>query len=168
MKIIGELLTRHKNTFLVVLLVSTLALGSRTGSDRAKAITVDIPVTETASVTLSALESFRQQRDQALRADITALEKLIVQETLDEETRQQAADMLQGIVGARQIQTAIEGALTCSSLYPCAAVYQGGILTLVTEKGNVTERDAALVMTLANEHGGVAPENVRIICGKSS
>lgn len=166
MKNVGDLLTRHRNTFLVVLLVSTLVLGNRAGSDRAKAITVDIPVMETAAATLSALDSFRQQRDQAVRADIAALEKLIAQDTLDDQTRQKAADMLQAIIDAREIQTAMEGALTFSSLHPCTAVYQGGILTIVTEKSTVTERDTALVMTLAAEHGCIAPENVRIICGK--
>lgn len=166
MKTFGDLLTRHKNTFLMALLAATLVLGSQTGKYRAKATIVDIPVKETAAEALSALESFRQQRDQAIRADIAALERLIAQETLDEPTRQQAADMLQEIVGKRQLQTSIEGALSGSSLYPCAAVYQGGILTLVTEKDTVTERDTALVMTLAAEHGGIAPEDVRIICGK--
>lgn len=166
MKTFGDLLTRHKNTFLMALLAATLVLGSQTGNDQARATTVDIPVTETAAEALSDLESFRQQRDQAIRADIAALERLIAQETLDEPTRQQAADMLQEIVGKRQLQTSIEGALSGSSLYPCAAVYQGGILTLVTEKDTVTERDTALVMTLAAEHGGIAPEDVRIICGK--
>lgn len=166
MKTICDLLTRHKNTFLVALLAATLVLGSQTGKNRAKATTVDIPVTETAAEALSNLESFRQQRDQAIRADIAALERLIAQETLDEPTRQQAANMLQEIIGKRQLQTSIEGALSSSSLYPCAAVYQGGILTLVTEKGTVTERDTALVMTLAAAHGGIAPEDVRIICGK--
>lgn len=166
MKMIGELLTRHRNTFLLVLLASTLILGSRVNSGQNDSVTVEIPVTATAAQSLSPLEVFRQQREQTVRADISTLERLIAQEKVDAKTRQEAASKLQEIIHARQIQSAIEGALTCSSLYPCTAVYQGGILTVVTEKSTVTERDTALVITLAKEHGGISPEDLHIICGK--
>lgn len=163
---LGDLLTRHRNTFLAALLIVTLILGSHSHSDDQAVTTVSIPVVETASASVSAVESFRQQRDQAARADIAALERLIGQDHLDEQTRLGAAERLQTIIDARQVQLAIEGALTMSSLYPCAAVLQDGILSIVTEKSAITERDAALVMTLAADHGGIAPEDVRIICGK--
>ena len=163
---LGDLLTRHRNTFLMALLIVTLILGSHSSSGNPEAATVSIPVVETAAASVSAVESFRQQRDQSVRADIAALERLIDQEALDAQTRQDAAERLQAIIDARQVQSAIEGALTGSSLYPCAAVLQGGILSIVTEKSTVTDRDAALVMTLAADHGGIAPEDVRIICGK--
>lgn len=163
---LADLLTRHRNTFLLALLIVTLILGSHSRSDDPASATVSIPVAETAAASVSAVERFRQQRDQAVRADIAALERLIAQENLDEKTRQDAAERLQAIIDARQVQTAIEGALTGSSLYPCAAVLQGGILSIVTEKSTVTDRDAALVMSLAADHGGTAPEDVRIICGK--
>lgn len=163
---LGDLLTQHRNTFLVALLIVTLILGSHARSNDSAAAMVNIPVTETAAASVSALEIFRQQRDQAARADIAALERLIAQGDVDDKTRTDAAERLQGIIDTRQVQTAIEGALTGSSLYPCAAVLQGGILSIVTEKSTVTDRDAALVMSLAADHGGIAPEDVRIICGK--
>ncbi len=161
---IGELLTRHRNTFLLALLTSTLAVGSLTHQDRADAVpTVSIPVTETAAARLSPLEEFRINRDRQAEADMAALERLCHAEQLDQATRKSAADRLQEIVSNRQAQSTLEGALAQSSLYPCAAVVEGGCVTIVTEKTVITEKDSALVLTLCNAHAGVKPENVRII-----
>lgn len=165
MKILGELLTRHRNTFLLGVLVTTLVISGYANRERVKAAsaTVDIPVREVSAQPLSALESYRQTRDQEALADIAALEKLIAQPTLDAATREDAAARLQEIIDARQAQSALEGALVGSSLYPCTAVVAGGSVTIVTEKATVTDKDSALVMTLAAAHAGVSPENVRII-----
>lgn len=162
---LGDMLTRHKNAFLIVLLVTTLAVSGYANQSRLSQgrDTVDIPVTETFSQALSALESYRRQRDETTLADIAALEKLISQTTLDDKTRDQAAELLQATIDARQAQLSLEGALTGSSLYPCVAVVQGGSVTIVTEKSAVTQKDSALVMTLAAAHAGVSPDHVRII-----
>lgn len=162
---IGEMLTRHRNLFLLALLITTLAVSGYASRQRLqeKAATVDIPVTETVAQPQSALDRYRQQRDQEALSDIAALERLIAQATLDEPTREAAAAQLQEIIDNRQAQSALEGALSGSSLYPCAAVVSGGSVTIVTQKSTVTDKDSALVMTLAAAHAGVAPENVRII-----
>lgn len=73
---------------------------------------------------------------------------------------------LQEIIANRQSQSALEGALAGSSLYPCAAVVSGGNVTIVTQKSTVTDKDSALVMSLAAAHAGVTPEKVRIITAK--
>lgn len=159
----GEFLTKHRNAFLLALLTATLAISACASQERAATATVDIPITEVAAQALSPLESYRQTRDQEALSDIAALEKLIAQVTLDEDTREAAADRLQEIIDCRQAQSALEGALVSSSLYPCAAVVAGGSVTIVTEKSAVTEKDSALVMTLAAAHAGASPENVRII-----
>ena len=165
MKTIGEMLTRHRNTFLLGVLITTLVISGYANQERVKAAsaTVDIPVTEVSAQPLSALESYRQTRDQEALADIAALEKLIAQPGIDAATREDAADRLQEIINARQAQSALEGTLVGSSLYPCAAVVAGGSVTIVTEKSTVTDKDSTLVMTLAAAHTGVSPENVRII-----
>ena len=162
---IGEMLTRHRNLFLLALLITTLAVSGYASHQRLqeRAATVDIPVTETVAQPQSALDRYRQQRDQEALSDIAALERLIAQATLDEATREAAAAQLQEIIDKRQAQSALEGALSGSSLYPCAAVVSGGSVTIVTQKSTVTDKDSALVMTLAAAHAGVAPENVRII-----
>lgn len=165
MKKLGTMLTKHRNAFLIALLAATLAVSGYANQQEASSASamVTIPVTETAAQPLSPLESYRQARDQQTQADLAALEALIAQTTVDESTRDAAADRLQEIIDARQAQSAMEGALVSSSLYPCAAVISGGSVTIVTEKSAVTDKDSALVMTLAAAHAGVPPENVRII-----
>lgn len=165
---LGELLTKHRNAFLLGLLVTTLIVSGYANQERLQAVsaTVDIPVTAVAAKPLSALEAYRQQRDQDTRSDIAALEKLCAQDALDSATREAAAQQLQEIIDSRQAQSALEGALSGSSLHPCVAVVAGGNVTIVTEKSTVTDKDSALVMTLAAAHVGISPEKVRIITAK--
>lgn len=162
---LGELLTKHRNIFLSGLLTSTLIVSWYANRQQATATsaTVCIPVTETVASPLSPLESCRQQRDQEALRDMAALEALVNQPLLDESTREAAADRLQMIVDARQTQSALESAMSASSLAPCVAVVSGGNVTIVTEKDAVTDKDSALVLTLAEAHAGAKPENVRII-----
>ena len=159
---LGELLTKHRNAFLILLLAATLALSSLTGQPAAPA-TVDIPVTEVAAAPVSVLQAYRMQRDQEALSDIAALEALIAQPLLEASTREDAAARLQEIIDCRQAQSAVEGALVSSSLGPCVAVLSNGSLTIVTEKAEITKKDSALVLTLAAAHTGVGPENIRII-----
>ena len=162
---LGELLTKHRNAFLLVLLVTTLAVSSLTGQPASPA-TVDIPVTEVAAKPLGALQAYRLQRDQEALKDIAALEALIAQPLLEASTREDAADRLQEIIDCRQAQSAMEGALVSSSLGPCVAVLSNSSLTIVTEKAEITSKDSTMVLTLAAAHTGVKPENIRIITAK--
>ena len=165
---LGDLLTKHRNSFLLGLLIITLAVSGYASRQQAAeaSATVEIPVTEAVAQPLSPLETYRQQRDQEARSNIAALEKLIAQVNLDEATRDAAAQQLQQIIDNRQAQSALEGALIGSSLYPCAAVVSDGSVTIVTEKAAVTDKDSALVLTMAAAHAGASPENVRIISAK--
>lgn len=166
---LGKWLTKHRNAFLLGLLTITLVVSGHANQQRVAATssTVSIPVVETAAQPLSPLESCRQQRDQEALRDIAALEALVNQPLLDEATREAAADQLAILVSDRQAQSALESALSGSSLYPCVAVVSSGSVTIVTEKSAVTEKDSALVLTLAAAHAGVSPENVRIITAES-
>lgn len=159
---LGELLSKHRNAFLLMLLAAALALSSHAGQP-AVPVTVDIPVMETAASPVSPLQSYRLQRDQETLADIAALEALISQPLLDASTREDAADRLQEIIDRRQAQNAMEGALVSSSLAPCVAVLANGSLTIVTQKADISSKDSALVLTLAAAHTGVSPENIKII-----
>lgn len=154
---------KHRNLFLILLLVTTLAIGANASRDQLHSPTVEIPVMAVTSPTLSPLESYRQQRDQQTLTDIAALEKLIAQSTLDTDTKEDAAVRLQAMIAARQAQSALEGSLCGSSLAPCVAVLAGDALTIVTEKADINKKDTTLVLTLAAAHAGIRPENVRII-----
>ena len=162
---LGEMLTKHRNAFLLGLLTVTLTISGYANQQQvtAASATVSIPVTEPAAQVLSPLESCRQQRDQEALRDMAALEALIAQHSLDASTREDASTRLQELIDARQAQSAIESALSGSSLYPCIAVVAGENISIVTEKSAVTDKDSALVMTLAAAHAGIKPENVRII-----
>lgn len=162
---LGKWLTKYRNVFLLALLTLTLVVSGYANQQRVKAAssTVSIPVVETAAQSLSPLETCRQQRDQEALQDMAALEALVNQPLLDEATRESAADHLAVLVGNRQAQSALESALSGSSLHPCVAVVSSGSVTIVTEKSAVTDKDSALVLTLAAAHTGASPENVRII-----
>lgn len=162
---LGQWLTKHRNAFLLGLLTVTLAVSGYANQQRVTtaSATVNIPVIETAAQALSPLESCRHQQDQEALRDIAALEALVNQPLLDEATREAAADQLAALVSVRQAQSALESALSGSSLQPCVVVVSGGSVTIVTEKSAVTDKDSALVLTLAAAHAGTSPENVRII-----
>ncbi len=164
MKRLGDLLTRHRNLFLLLLLLCTLAVSSAANRERLAeaSATVHIPVTS-APTGVSRVETFRQARDEAYRADLAALEALCTQTDLDERTRTDAAARMQQLIDCRQAETALEGALLGSSLSPCVAVVAGGNVTIVTGKSAVTKADSALVLSLAKAHADAAPECVRII-----
>lgn len=162
---LGNLLTKHRNLILLLLLVVTLLVSGAANRERIEAAsaTVNIPVTKVSAKSVSALEAYRRTRDETALRDISALEALCSQENLDSRTREDAARRLQELTENRQAQSALEGALLSSSLSPCVAVVAGGSVTIVTEKSDVTDKDTALVMTLAAAHAGTLPENVRII-----
>lgn len=162
----GDLLTKHRNLFLLILLGGTLIISGIAAQEQ-EAATVNIPVVETAAQPVDALEAFRIQRDRDALSDIAALEKLCAQENLDESLREDASNRLQSIIDSRQAQSALEGALLNSSLYPCVAVVTGGSVTIVTGKTTITDQDAALVMTLAAAHAGASPQDVRIITAEA-
>ena len=161
----GKWLTKHRNAFLLGLMTITLVVSGYANQQQVTAAssTVSIPVMETDALSLSPLESCRQQRDQEALQDMTALESLVSQPLLDEATRESAADHLAELVRNRQTQSSLESALAGSSLHPCVAVVSNGSVTIVTEKSAVTDKDSALVLTLAAAHAGASPENVRII-----
>lgn len=162
---VGSFLTRHKNMLMVTLLAVTLICGSAAGRDvpEHSQTAVTLPVMQTDTAALSALEQFRQAREEAMLADMAALQALCDQEKLDDQTRQDAADRLQRIVEQHQAQLAIESALLTSSLAPCTAVVRTGSVTIVTDRADVTQEESALVIAVAKEYAGVSAPGVQVI-----
>ena len=163
-----EILTRHHNLLLVLLLVITMIISSASNQNRVESASVEIPVTETFSEASNAMELYRRQRDKKTQENRSSLELLCAQGNLDLRTREDASAKLQSLVEYNQAQTAMEGALLNSSLYPCIAVVTENSVTIVTEKTAITERDSALVMSLAAIHTSASPDNIRIITAEES
>ena len=161
----GSLLHKHRNLLLITLLAITLAISSlsnqRTRLDTAQ--TVSLPIVPSSVPDLSPIEQYKETRDAAALKDMAALETLVNQQDLDPQTRADAAAQLQRLVEQRQKQTALEGALTQSGVYPCAAVVEEGSVTIVTGKSNLSEGETALVLTMAQLHAAAMPSGVRVI-----
>lgn len=165
MRSISDWISRHRNLLLILLLLATMAVSSLANQERLSqdAATVSLPVVEPCAEPAGRIELFRQQRDTTAMQDMAALQTLVHQEQLDEQTRAEAARQLQSLVDAREKQLALEGALLESGLYPCAAVVSAGQVTIVTEKTTLTDDESALLMTMAQLHAGASPSQVSVI-----
>lgn len=161
----GHWITRHRNLLLVLLLLATMAVSSLANQERLsrEATTVSLPVVEPYAEPVGRIELFRQQRDTAALQDMAALQALIGQEQLDEQTRADAAAQLQALVDSREKQLTLEGALLESGLYPCAAVVSAEHVTIVTGRTGLTDDETALLMTMARLHTGASPSQVSVI-----
>ena len=161
----GDFITRHRNLLLAMLLLATMVVSSLANQERVaqQAATVSLPVVPPETEPVGKMELFRQQRDAASLQDMAALQVLVGQEALDQQTRAEAAAQLQTLVDARQKQQALEASLLESGLYPCVAVVSGQQVTIVTEKASLTDHETALLMTMAQLHAGATPAQVSVI-----
>ena len=165
MRVTGDWITRHKNLLLALLLLATMVASSLSNQERLarEAATVSLPVAEPYAEPAGRVELFKQQRDTAALRDMAALQALIAEESLDQQTRDEAAGQLRALVDAREKQLALEGALLESGLHPCVAVVSAGQVTIVTEKAGLTEDETALLMTMAQLHAGASPAQVSVV-----
>ena len=165
MRISGEWITRHKNLLLVLLLLATMVVSSLANQERLEqeASTVSLPVVEPYAEPAGKIELFRQQRDAASLRDMAALQSLIDQTQLDQQTRAEAAEQLRSLVDAREKQLALEGSLLQSGVYPCVAVVSAGQVTIVTGKSTLTEDETSLLMTMTQLHTGAQPAQVSVM-----
>lgn len=162
-------LHKHRNMLLITLLALTLTVSCLANQHYLERITptVSLPVMQTTQAPQSPIEQYREERDAAALKDMAALETLVNQADLDPQTRADAAAQLQRMVSQRQKQTALEGALVQSGVYPCAAMVEEGSVTIVTEKTDLSDGETALVLTMAQMHAGVLPSGVRVITADS-
>lgn len=165
----GNWLHKHRNMLLITLLALTLTASCLANQHYMEEIapTVSLPVMQTTQAPLSYIEQYRKERDASALKDMAALETLVNQADLDPQTRADAAAQLQRMVSQRQKQTALEGALVQSGVYPCAAVVEEGSVTIVTGKADLSDGETALVLTMAQLHAGVLPSGVRVITADS-
>lgn len=159
-------LTDKKNILLLCALMATILISSlitirRLESEHAP---VSLPVSQSKTIG-SALDNFILQRDETYASDAAALQRLCETEALDADTLESAAKQLQEMIARHEKQTALEGTLTQSGIYPCAAVITGNSVTIVTEKETLTDGERALVITLAGTHAGIPPSGVQVITG---
>lgn len=154
-------ITRHRNLLLILLLTSTLAVSSIASRRRLEESqqTTALPVMQTES----AISVYKTDRDGTYLSDVAALQAVSADDSLEAATREAAAARLTQLVADREAASALETALSQSSLAPCAAVVSGGSVTIVTGKTTVTQEDSALAITLAAAHAGASADSVRII-----
>ena len=108
--------------------------------------------------------AYQTRRDEERKTDRAALEKLLERNDLDTASRQDATATLARIVDWNEQELALEGALTKSRLSPCIAVRSEGMVTVVTDRAELSEGESALLLTLCETHCGVSPEGVKVIC----
>lgn len=165
----GNWIHKHRNLLLIALLSLTMAVSYLSNQRRMQEVTptVSLPVVEVSTAPTSALEQFREERDAAALRDMSALETLVDQSALDDQTRADAAAQLQRLIDHRQKQTALEAALLTSDIAPCVAVVDEGSVTIVTEKETLTEGETALLLTMVETHASVLPSGVRVVTAGS-
>lgn len=146
-----------------VCLALGLALGGAWASRQASA-GMAMPILTPTAQAQSALERFRTEREQERKQDRASLEKLLDDEAVDAQIREDAAQTLARLVQWNQEELALEGALAKTRLTPCVAVRSEGMVTVVTEKETLSEGESALLLTLCEAHAGVPPEGVKVIC----
>ena len=158
-------LHKHRNLLLFALLLTTLTVSyfANQQAQTQAASTVTLPVVAAPAAPSTPLEVFRDSRDSSALQDMAALETLVAQENLDAQTRADAAAQLQRIVDHRQKETALEGALPLSGVYPCAAVVDEGSVTIITEKTTLSDGEPALIMPMAQTHADVPPSGVKVV-----
>ena len=119
----------------------------------------------TAAGALDALESYRLRRQTQREKDIEALKTLIQSEHTTLEAREDAQAALQRMMTEGEMEMALEGAMTGAGFTPCLCVVEGEQVTLMVGKKELTQGEAALLVTMAQSHGAKKAENVMILTG---
>ena len=161
---------KYRNLLLLGLLVVMLAVSSQLNTNRIseESTAVALPVTYSGSAAQQTpMEVYRQQRDETALQDMAALQALVDASEVDEQTREDAALRLQTLVSQREQQSALEGALLESGLWPCVAVVTPGSVTVVTGRESLSEEERTLLLTMVQAHTEVDAGGVRIVCGNS-
>lgn len=120
--------------------------------------------TETPSLPSPALTA-RQQREAAYEKDLAAVQALVQQEMLREETRQQAAAQAAQMILQHQTELGLEEALVHAGFAPCLVLMQNDALTIAVSASEVTAAQSAVILSICLEHTEVASENIRIMPG---
>ena len=104
-------------------------------------------------------------REIAYEKDLAKLEKLLENNALQEETRQQAASQLARMIDQHQLELGLEEALTNAGFAPCLVLMQNDALTVAVSASEVTAAQSAVILSICLAHTEVAAENIRIMPG---
>ena len=168
-------LKKHRNLIFLSVILLTLAGSYLWNQYQLQgAQTVSLPITRTnggntaTTVTGSKtpLKEYQEKREAVRKEDIAVLNALALNEKLDQTARDQAQGELLELIHCRDSELAIEGALTGAGLAPCVAVVQRGAVTILVEKKELTQTEAAMILNVASAHSGEAAENIRIMAGE--
>lgn len=107
----------------------------------------------------------RQQREAAYEKDLAAVQALVMQTELREETRQQAAAQAAEMIRQHQLELGLEEALVSAGFAPCLVLMQNDALTIAVSASEVTAAESAVILSVCLEHTDVASENIRIMPG---
>lgn len=105
------------------------------------------------------------ERERRYQADIAALERLTMQEGLDEASRADAAKQLRVLVERHQAETQLAAALRAAGYADPLVVLENGSLTVALTESELT--DGGRVLSLCLSHAPVEARNVRIITGRA-
>lgn len=155
---------RRKNTLLFIVLLASMAVSCLVTIRRleSESAPVSLPVTFVAGQA-SDIDGLRHEVKAEEDADLAALREISRNELLDAATRESAAAQLSAMIARRESHSALEAALSSTSLAPCTVILTEGSVTVVTAKETISQAESAMVVTLADTHAGVEPSGVRII-----
>lgn len=107
----------------------------------------------------------RQQREAAYEKDLAAVQALVQQKDLREDTRQQAAAQAAQMIRQHQMELGLEEALVHAGFAPCLVLMQNDALTIAVSASEVTKAESAVILSVCLEHTEIAAENIRIMPG---
>lgn len=159
-------ISRLRPVLLLLLLVAAGVLWYLNGRDAPPAselpqATARVPVSETESVSQTA----RQRRESAYEKDLAAVQLLMQQASLPEETRKQAAEQASQMIREHQMELGLEEALTGAGYAPCFVLMQNNALTIAVSASEITAAQSAAILSVCLEHTDVPSENIRIMPG---
>jgi hypothetical protein len=126
---------------------------------------VTMPPEQTPAAPGAAALTARQQREAAYEKDLAAVQALVEQQALREETRQQAAAQAAQMIRQHQMELGLEETLVNAGFAPCLVLMQNGALTIAVSAPEVTAAQSAVILSICLEHTEVASENIRIMPG---
>lgn len=158
--------SRGRGWLLMLLLAAAVVLGwLRWGSMPVTRPAETVQPVQTPAVLPPQALTARQQREAAYEKDLAAVQALVGQQDLREETRQQAAAQAAQMIRQHQMELGLEEVLVNAGFAPCLVLMQNDALTIAVSAPEVTAAQSAVILSICLEHTEVASENIRIMPG---
>lgn len=114
---------------------------------------------------VSSFTAYREKREATRAEDIKILQALLDSGVTEQPLLHDIALQLSQITEAREAELAIEGVLTAGGFSPCLVVAAPGSITVILGRESLTRGEAALIMTLCENHTDEPLENIKIMTG---